>query len=108
MQICKRIETGHDPSAVRVVLQIIQHAVYLIELPFGILMLDAQLIAICLADAALFICPGIPDMAGKIVDIIGFFLPDPENLIQRRLEIDLADGLDGELFLEVIAVDNAK
>ena len=47
-------------------------------------------------------------MAGQVVDIVGFFLPDPEKLVQSRPVIDLPDGLNGELLPEVIAVDDAE
>ena len=42
-----------------------------------ILMLHAQLIAVSLTNGAVLIRPGIPDVAVEIVNIVGFFLPDP-------------------------------
>ena len=102
------IEVGHDPPGVWVVLQIVEHPVHLVEHPFGILVLDSQLIAVGLADGAVLIGPGVPDMAGEVVDVVGLLLPDPQKLVHRALEGHLADGLDGELLPQVVAVDDTE
>ena len=47
-------------------------------------------------------------MAGQVMDIVGFFLPDPEKLVKSRPVIDLPDGLNGEFLPKVIAVDYAE
>ena len=57
------IDIGHDPAAEGIVLQIVDHAVHLIHHAFLILMLHLHLIAVCLTDRAVFICPLIPDVA---------------------------------------------
>ena len=52
---------------------------------FFVLMFHAKLIPICLTDRTTLICPAVPDMAVKIMDIVGFLLPDPEDLIHGTL-----------------------
>ena len=70
MKILMYINIRHDPSAVRIVLQIIDHTVYLIEHSFFILMLYAHLISVSFSDRSVFICPAVPDMAVQVLDII--------------------------------------
>ena len=60
-------------------LQVVEHAVHLIEHPLFILVLHAELVAVGLADAAALVRPGIPDVGGEVVDVIALFLPDPES-----------------------------
>ena len=84
MQILKIINICHYPSAVGVVFKVEQHPVHLVEFPFGVAMLYAQLIAVCLADRAVFVRPAVPDVSVQVADIIGFFLPYPQKLLDRR------------------------
>ena len=58
-------------------LQIIDHPMGVMHHSLLILMLYTQLIAVCLTDGAVFIRPLIPDMAVKVVDIVGLLLPNP-------------------------------
>ena len=102
------IEVGHDPPGGRVVLQVIEHPVHLVEHPLGVLVLHPQLIAVGLADGAVFIGPGVPDMAVQVVDVVGLLLPDPQQLVHRALEGHLPDGLDGKLLPQVVAVDDTE
>ena len=85
MKILMYINIGHDPSAVRIVLKIKKYPVHLIHHSFFILMFHTQLIAVGFSDGAVLICPAVPDMAVKIMDIVGFLLPDPQNLIHGTL-----------------------
>ena len=79
------INIGHNSSAERIIFQIIDHSVYLIHHSFFILMFHTQLIAVGFSDGAVLICPAVPDMAVKVMDIVGFLLPDPEDLIHGTL-----------------------
>ena len=72
MKILMYINIGHDPSAVRIVLKIKKYPVHLIHHSFFILMFHTQLIAVGFSDGAVLICPAVPDMAVKIMDIVGF------------------------------------
>ena len=85
MKILMYINIGHDPSAVRIVLKIKKNPVHLIHHSLFILMFHTQLIAVGFSDGAVLICPAVPDMAVKIMDIVGFLLPDPQNLIHGTL-----------------------
>ena len=69
MQILERINIRQDAAGGGVVLQVVEHAVHLVEFALGILVLDAELIAIGLADGAGFIGPGVPYMAVQIVNV---------------------------------------
>lgn len=69
MQILKIVKVGQDPTGAGVVLQVIKDPVHLIEHALLVLMLDAHLIAIGLADGAGFIGPGVPYMAVQIVNV---------------------------------------
>ena len=102
-QICNVVHMRKDPAAGGIVFQIVQNLVYLIELPFRELIFYAQLVAVCLADAARFIRPAVPDMRRKIVDVIALFLPDPEDLVDGRFEVGAAYGKNGKFFPQIIA-----
>ena len=54
-----------------------------------------------------FFCQ-VPDVGVEVADVVGLFLPDPEDLVHRRLEVGLAQGDDGELLRKVVAVDHAE
>ena len=108
MQILKVIDIGHDAAAGGVVLQVVQHPIHLIELPLRIPVLHRQLIAVGLADRAGIVSPAVPDVAPEIVDVVGFLLPDPQQLVDAGLEIGAAQGENGELLPQVVAVDDAE
>ena len=86
----------------------IQHPVHLIELPLRIPVLHRQLIAVGLADGAGTVGPAVPDVAPEIVDVVGLLLPDPQQLVDAGLEIGAAQGENGELLPQVVAVDDAE
>ena len=102
------VEVGHNTPGGRVVFEIVQHPIHLVEHPLDILVLDPQLIAVGLADGAALVGPGVPDMAVQVVDVVGFLLPDPQQLVHRALEGHFPDGLDGELLPQVVAVDDTE
>ena len=85
MKILMHVNIGHNSAAERIIFQIIDHSVYLIHHSFLILMFHTKLISICLADRTALICPAVPDMAVKIMNIVGFLLPDPKYLIHSTL-----------------------
>ena len=84
-KILMDVNICHDPAAERIVFQVIDHTIHLIHHAFLILMLHTQLIAVGLADGTVFIRPLIPDVAVKIVNIVGLLLPDPQHLIRCAL-----------------------
>ena len=108
MQIAEIIEIGQDSAAGRILLQVIQHTIDLIEHPLGILMLHAELITIGLADGAVLIRPTVPNVAAQLVDVVGLFLPDPQQLIDAGAVIRPAQRHDGKFFFQVISVNNAE
>ena len=57
------LEVGENTAGGGIVLKIVKHPVHLIHLSLPVDMLDAQLIAVGLADGAALIGPGIPDVA---------------------------------------------
>ncbi len=87
-----------------VVFEVEKHSVDLVELPFLVFMPDAELVAVRLANRAVFVRPLIPDFRVQIADIVAFFLPNPQKLVNARLDIGAADCEYGELLLQVISV----
>ena len=108
MQVGKIVEVRQDAPRGRIMLQVIEHAIHLIEHPLFILVLHAELVAVGLADAAALVRPRVPDVGGEVVDVIAFFLPDPQKLVHRALPIGAAQREDGEFPLQVVAVDDAE
>ena len=64
----------------------VEHPVHLIHVAFFIMALHADLVAVGLSDGARLIRPLVPDMAVQIMDIIGLFLINPQNLIHAALK----------------------
>ena len=108
MQIRVHINIGHNTATVRIVFQIIDHTIHLIHHTFLILMLYAHLITICFSDGTGFICPLIPHMTVKIIDIVGFLLPDPEHLIRTALDGSSAQSQCWKFFGQIIAIYHTK
>ena len=108
VQVVVVVEIGQDTPGGRVMLQVVEHPVHLVELPLGVAVLHPQLVAVGLSDTAAPVGPGVPDVAVQIMDIVGFFLPDPQKLVHRAFERHAADGLDRELLPQVVAVDDAE
>ena len=79
MKVVEVIEIRHDPTARRIVLQIIEDTIHLVEFAFGIDVLDAKLVAIGFADAAVLVCPSIPDVGMEVMDVIGLLLVNPKT-----------------------------
>jgi hypothetical protein len=86
------IDVGHYPAGGGVVFQVPQHLVHLVHVPLGIVMLYAQLIAVGLADGAVFVGPGIPDPRPQVADIVGLGLPYPQQLVDGGLPVGAAQG----------------
>ena len=108
MQILMHIEIGHDPTAERIVFQIVDHPIGLIHHPLLILMFYAHLIAVGLSDGSVLVRPGIPDMTVKVMNIVGFFLPDPKHFIRRTLKRRPPKRQDRKLLRQIIPVHHAK
>jgi hypothetical protein len=101
MQIRMDIHVRDDAPALGIVFEIVQYAVDLVEQAFLINMLYAKLIPVRFAYAPRFVRPGIPDTAVEIADIVGFFLPYPQQLVHRAFQICPAQGKYGEFFRSV-------
>ena len=108
VEVLEVIEIGHDPAGGGVVLEVIKHPVHLVHLPLGVDVLDAQLIAVGFADGTGLVGPLVPDMGVEIMDVVGFFLPDPQQFVHRGFPIGPPESENGELLLEIVAVDNAE
>ena len=102
------VDAGEDATAEGIVFEIPDDAIDLIHFAFLVLMLDAELVAIGFANAAVRIGPFVPDMGAKIVDVVGLFLPNPENLVGGELDGGAAQGESGELLLEIVAGANTE
>ena len=89
-------------------LQVIQHAVHLVEHALGVLVLHAQLIAVGLADGAGLIRPLIPDVPAQVVDVVRLLLPDPQQLVHGGLPVGAAQREERKLLGEIIAVHDAE
>ena len=42
------------------------------------------------------------------MDVVGLFLPDPQQLVHSCFPVGPAEGQDGELLLQIVAVDDAE
>ena len=58
-------------------LEVVQHAVHLIEVALGVMALLANLVAVGLADRAGLVSPLIPNMTVEVMHVIGLLLIDP-------------------------------
>ena len=108
MQILERVDIRQDAAGGGVVLQVIEHAVHLVEFALGILVLYAELIAVGLADRAGLVGPLIPDMAAQVVDVVRLLLPDPQQLVHGGLPIGAPQRQQRKLLGQVVAVDDAE
>ena len=64
------VYVGYYPAGAGIVLQVVKYPVHLIHIPFGIMVLYPQLVAIGLAYAAVFVRPGVPDVAVQVVYVV--------------------------------------
>ena len=64
------VDICHDSAAERVVLKVVDNSVNLVEHTFLVLVLNAELIAVSLADRAVLVSPGIPNVGVQIVNIV--------------------------------------
>ena len=108
MKVLEVIDVRHDPAAVGIVLQIVDHPVHHVEHAFLILVFYLHLIAVGLSDAAVRIRPLVPDMAVQVMDVVGLPLPDPQKLVGGRLDGSPPEGQGGKFLPQVIAVHNAE
>ena len=108
MKILMHVNICHNTTAIRIVLQIINHAVYLIHHAFFILMLHLHLITISFSDRTILISPTVPDMTVQIINIIRLLLPDPEHLIHTALDPGSSKSQCRKFLRQVIAVDHSK
>ena len=108
MEIVVVVEACEDAPGGGVVPEIIEHPVHLIEPALPIPVLHPQLVAVGLADGAGLVGPRVPDVRVQVPDVAGLLLPDPQKLVHRAPEGHFADGLDGELPPEIVAVNEAE
>ena len=108
MQIRMYIDIGQDTAAERVVFEVIDHAVHLIHHSLFVDVLYAHLIAVRLSDRTVLICPFIPDMTVQVMDIVRFFLPDPEHFIRTALDRRFPQRDRRKFFGKIIAVHHAE
>lgn len=71
-------------------------------------MFHAQLVAVSLADRASLIGPLVPNLAVQVVDVVGLFLLDPQQLIHCRLPIGPTDSENRKLLAQVVAVHHTE
>ena len=96
MQVGKSIDICEYAAAGGVVLQIVKHPVYLVELALAVFMLYAELIAVSLAYAAVFVRPLVPYVRVKVADVVALLLPYPQYLVYARAECRAPYGQDGK------------
>ena len=96
-QISVDIYISQNAAAERVVLEVIENSVNLIKLALGVVVLDSELIAVCLSYAAAFVRPRVPDVAVEVVDVVRFLLPYPKQLVRCALDEGLSQRHRGEL-----------
>ena len=75
------VYVGYYPAGAGIVLQVVKYPVHLIHIPFGIMVLYPQLVAIGLTDGAVLIGPAVPDVAAEVADVVRLLLPDPQKLL---------------------------
>ena len=104
------IEIGEDAAGSGVVLQVVEDSVHLVHRLLALveLVLNAQLIAVCLADGAFFVSPLVPNMAAQLGNQVGLLLPDPQQLVQGGLPVGAAQGHQRELLFQIVAIDHAE
>ena len=102
------VDVGNNSTAVWGVLEVVQHLVYLVHVPFGVVTFYAKLVTIRFADGASFVRPTIPNVTVQIVDVVALFLPNPKQFVNGGFESGTSKCDDGELFLEVVSVYLAK
>ena len=85
-------------------LQIPQNFIHLIHVALRVVVLHAELIAVGLADGAVFIRPRVPHAGAQIVDVVALELPYPQQLVYCGLPVGAAESEYGELLGQVIAV----
>ena len=108
MQILMYINIRHNTAAERIILQIINHPVHLIHHTFLILVLHAELIAICLSNRTGLIRPFIPHRTIQIMNIIRLPLPNPKHLFCTSLNRGLTQRNGRELLRQIITIDDTK
>ena len=89
-------------------LQVVEDPIHLVHLPLRVAVLYPQLIAVGLSDGPVRVCPLVPDAGAQVMDVVGFLLPDPEQLIHGGLPVGAPQGEDGKFPAQVVAVDDAE
>ena len=107
-QVCVVIDIGHYAARGGVVLKIPNYLIDLIHIALGIVVLNAELIAVGLADGAVFVRPGIPDARAQLVYIVALCLPYPQKLVDSRLPERSAYRQYGKLLGKIVAVHDAE
>ena len=71
-------------------------------------MFHTQLIAISFSNRAILVSPAIPDVTVKIMNIIGFLLPDPEDLIHGAFQRSFTKSKCREFLAQIVTVHNSE
>ena len=108
MEIFEGVNVGQNTAGRRIVLQIVDHPVHLVEHTFFVLVFHTQLIAVSLADGAVFAGPLVPHMAAQVCNPVGLLLPDPKEFIHGTLPIGAAQGHNGKLFFQVVTIHHTE
>ncbi len=108
VKILEIVDIGHYSTGGRIIFEVKKDSVDLIELALFILMFDAQLIAVSLADGAVFSYPLIPDMRMKVGDSVGLLLPYPKKLVDGVDQIGLTKSDYRKLVLKIVSIDETE
>ena len=108
MQVLMYINIRHNPAAVGIILQIVNHPVHLVHHPLTVLMLYAHLIPVSLPNRTFLVSPAVPNMAVQLINIIRLLLPDPKQLVHTALDPRPAQRKRRKLLPQIIPVHNPK
>ena len=70
----------------RIVFEVVEHSVHLVEFTLGVNVLYAELIAVRLADRAGFVRPAVPNVRIELVDVVALLLPNPKEFVDCALK----------------------
>ena len=107
-QVCKVVDICHDTSGCRCIFQLPQNIIYLVHFTVGEFIFHAQLVAVSFTNCTFFISPLIPDAAVQFFCSVGFFLPDPQDLVDTGFPECLTQCHHGEFFLQVVSVHHTE
>ncbi len=107
-QIAEIVYVGKNSSRIRSMLKLPKHVIYLVHYALIKAILYSHLVPVCFAYRAVLISPFIPDMALKVLNIVGFSLPYPQKLITSCFDSCRSQGQSRKLFLQIITIYYSK